>query len=195
MRISCSLLSAMCNSSCASVSPYIYTPPSRMPMLQIHPHPSPLSAAKPSSSMQPEHTLHTAAPCRDNRSGFLSLSIHTVFLWSEVRGVQRPSRRSLILFSLPPSSPPLSRCSPAELSLEHREDGGSEEGGGRRLREPARKRGVGRWRGGHGNGGLQRERSLSLPLFFVAVTGPQKQERVVHLQVAAVSSFIGWLWK
>lgn len=49
-------------------------------------------------------------------------------------------------------------------------------------------------RGAHGNGGMRRERILSLPLFFVAVTGPQKQERVVHLQVAAVSSFIGWLW-
>lgn len=55
--------------------------------------------------------------------------------------------------------------------------------------ERARKR-----RGAHGNGGMRRERILSLPLFFVAVTGPQKQERVVHLQVAAVSSFIGWLW-
>lgn len=82
-------------------------------------------------------------------------------------------------------SPPLSRLSSTELSLE---DGRREAGGGGDV-ERAKER-----RGGHGNGGMRRERFLSLPLFFVAVTGPQKQERVVHLQVAAVSSFIGWLW-
>lgn len=74
-------------------------------------------------------------------------------------------------------------------------DGGK--GGGRREEEEEEaesKREREKEEGAHGNGGMRRERFLSLPLFFVAVTGPQKQERVVHLQVAAVSSFIGWLW-
>lgn len=65
-----------------------------------------------------------------------------------------------------------------------------------RARGGGRGGGGGEKGGGGGNGGMQRERSvsLSLPLFFVAVTGPQKQKRVVHLQVEAVSSFIAWLW-
>lgn len=67
----------------------------------------------------------------------------------------------------------------------------------RRRRRGRRRRG----RGGHGDGGIPRRwrcrrrgRSLPLPLFFLAVAGPHESERLVHLQVAALTRCYCWLF-
>lgn len=55
----------------------------------------------------------------------------------------------------------------------------------------AGRRGGGGGGGGNGDGGMRRGGSISpsLPLFFLAIPRPQKQERLVHLQVVAFFFF------
>ena len=177
------------------------------PCVALRLYPSPASPPHQSSSPSPpilqpnplpvmyqlRHTHHPHSLCRDNR--WYSLFFFPSFTLSPPHLKYAGRRLTRCLSHSPPLSLSLlhSRGSPrlsSRWKTGRRRRRRREEGRRRRWwRERARER-----RGGHGNGGMRRERFLSLPLFFVAVTGPQKQERVVHLQVAAVSSFIGWLW-
>lgn len=163
---------------------------SALPLIYTHPplpHPSNSArlllnfTTKTSSCHPPAHTPHIS-PCCDNRwcpvPFPLCLPFTLSFSCLKYVGVQT------VTFCLPFPLSWLSSC--CKTGRKRREE---EEEEVESKRASERKR-----RGGHGDGGMQRERFLSLPLFFVAITGPQKQERVVHLQVAAVSSFIGWLW-
>lgn len=175
---------------CLSLCRLTFIPIPRIPTPPIQLSISPYFATKPSSCHVPAHTHthHSLSPCCDNRRYSLFFPSFTL---SPPHLKYAGRRLTRCLSHSPPLSLSLlhSRGSP-RLSSRWKTGRRREEGRRRRWwRERVQER-----RGGHGNGGMRRERFLSLPLFFVAVTGPQKQERVVHLQVAAVSSFIGWLW-